>query len=123
MPQIIVPVAGPLDGARPDTSRLAPLLERHGAVTLYLAGGDLAGGEVEARSFFMDVAGAREDPATGSAAGPLMAYLHARLGLERLTIAQGERMGRPSRLDCAWEGDRPRVGGEVVLVASGTVAF
>ena len=30
-------------------------------------------------------------------------------------------IGRPSRLDCAWETDRPRVSGDVVVVADGHV--
>ena len=119
VPQIVFPVRGSLAPARPDGAQLAPLLARHGVVTLYVV--NLEGEEADARSFFMTMTGAREDPATGSAAGPLMAYAHARLGLDRLVIEQGVVMGRPSRLECSWEGDRPRVGGEVVLVASGSV--
>jgi predicted PhzF superfamily epimerase YddE/YHI9 len=30
-------------------------------------------------------------------------------------------MGRPSRIDCAWAHDRPRVSGDVVVVADGHV--
>ena len=41
-----------------------------------------------------------------------MAYLHERTGIDRLTIDQGVEMGRPSRLECAIEGDRVRVGGD-----------
>jgi trans-2,3-dihydro-3-hydroxyanthranilate isomerase len=121
VPQVVAPVIGSLEGVRPDAARLATLLQRVGAVTLYLASGDLTGGSASARSFFIGVDGPREDPATGSAAGPLMAYAHERLGVERLDIDQGVLMGRPSRLECSWDGGRARVGGEVVLVASGTV--
>ena len=63
----------------------------------------------------------QEDPATGSAAGPLMAYLHRRAGMDALTVDQGVQMGRPSRLDATFEGDRPRVGGETVIVSQGTL--
>ena len=52
-----------------------------------------------------------EDPATGSAAGPLMALLHAHAGVERLTVRQGEELGRPSVLACAMESGRVRVSG------------
>ena len=39
----------------------------------------------------------------------------------RLTIEQGTHMGRPSRLAAQLEGDRVRVGGDVVVVLDGTV--
>ena len=48
-----------------------------------------------------------EDPATGSAVGPLAAHVAARTGVERLEIVQGVEMGRPSRL-VASAGRRPR---------------
>ncbi|MCW3012533.1 MAG: phenazine biosynthesis protein PhzF, partial [Solirubrobacterales bacterium] len=44
-----------------------------------------------------------EDPATGSAAGPLLAYLHARDGREHVAVTQGVELGRPSHLDCRLE--------------------
>jgi trans-2,3-dihydro-3-hydroxyanthranilate isomerase len=62
-----------------------------------------------------------EDPATGSAAGPLCAYLAEREGWTRLEITQGVEMGRPSRLVAELEGDRVRVGGDVVVVIEGEV--
>jgi trans-2,3-dihydro-3-hydroxyanthranilate isomerase len=67
-----------------------------------------------------------EDPATGSAAGPLAAYLavHGLAGLPgRAVIAQGEMVGRPSFLhvEAAQEaaGWRIRVGGGVRRVGEG----
>lgn len=121
---LIAPVrdAAALDRVRPDGDALAELLERHGCTVLYLAaigGGDAAA----ARSFFTVDGAPREDPATGSAAGPLLAHLHAHLGVERLDLAQGVAMGRPSRIACALEGDRLRVGGDVVVLAEGDVAL
>jgi trans-2,3-dihydro-3-hydroxyanthranilate isomerase len=62
-----------------------------------------------------------EDPATGSAAGPLCAYLAARGRGERVEITQGVEMRRPSRLIAEIEGDRVRVAGDVVLVVEGEV--
>jgi len=69
--------------------------------------------------------GITEDPATGSAAGPLGAYLFNRGRLEggRLTISQGGEMNRPSTLhvevEPAEEGFAVFVGGGLVLVARG----
>lgn len=62
-----------------------------------------------------------EDPATGSAAGPLCAYLHQRLGVHAVTISQGVEMGRPSVLRTELAADRVRVSGDAVIVISGTV--
>ncbi|HUY77748.1 MAG TPA: PhzF family phenazine biosynthesis protein [Ktedonobacterales bacterium] len=86
---------------------------------------------------FLDL---REDPATGSAAGPLGAYLvrHGRAsaaasvdGEARVRLTQGVEMGRPSRLDVAVAmtgGDQGaasisgvRVGGASVVVAEGVM--
>ena len=64
--------------------------------------------------------GISEDPATGSAAGPLMAYAHARTGVARLAIDQGVAMGRASRLLCE-AGERVRVAGDAVVVFEATV--
>jgi trans-2,3-dihydro-3-hydroxyanthranilate isomerase len=68
-----------------------------------------------------------EDPATGSANAPLIAFLHAsgRIGEgEALVTTQGVEMGRPSRLEARLVRDgagvlRPAVAGGVVRVAGG----
>jgi trans-2,3-dihydro-3-hydroxyanthranilate isomerase len=68
-----------------------------------------------------------EDPATGSAAGPIACHL-ARHGLigwgEEIVIAQGVEMGRPSALHARADGgdgliDAVEVGGSAVVVARG----
>lgn len=111
---------GALARASPDREAMSALLEPIGAMVLYLAVIDLAAGSARARGFFIDPGGITEDPATGSAAGPLLAYLREREpATEALTVDQGAEIGRPSRIDCAWEGDRPRVSGDVVVVADG----
>lgn len=122
VPQVVACVSdrAALDAPAPDPAALRALLRAHGAVVLYLAWWDEAGSAV-ARSFFPEGAGVVEDPATGSAAGPLMAYLHRRAGATALEIEQGVHMGRPSRLSCAVEGDRVRVAGDAVVVAEGVV--
>jgi trans-2,3-dihydro-3-hydroxyanthranilate isomerase len=122
VPQVVVPVgeAATLDRVSPpEREPLAALLGEHGAVTLFLAHWDAASGHAIARSWLPAPSSVIEDPATGSAAGPLMAYLHARAGATSVTIDQGLAMGRPSRMDCAVEGDRVRVGGEAVILAEG----
>jgi trans-2,3-dihydro-3-hydroxyanthranilate isomerase len=75
--------------------------------------------------------GVAEDPATGSAAGPLGCYLYkhrliARERLARIVSLQGVKMLRPSRLHISIEGSgdevtRVRVGGRSVLVGEGTL--
>lgn len=122
VPQVVACIRdrAALDAPEPDPAALRALLRAHAAVVLYLAWWDAAGGAV-ARSFFPEGAGVVEDPATGSAAGPLMAYLHRRAGTTALEIEQGAHMGRPSRLSCAVEGDRVRVAGDAVVVAEGVV--
>jgi trans-2,3-dihydro-3-hydroxyanthranilate isomerase len=89
---------------------------------LYLVWLDRADEQAVARMFNKTIPGT-EDPATGSAAGPLCAYLAAREHWQRLEITQGVEMGRPSRLVAELEGDRVRVGGDVVVVIEGTVAL
>jgi trans-2,3-dihydro-3-hydroxyanthranilate isomerase len=64
-----------------------------------------------------------EDPATGSAAGPLGAYLQERIGRDRLRIRQGEEMGRPSVLEVEMADGRPRVSGGVIPVIDGEVSL
>jgi len=80
---------------------------------------------------FAPAAGVPEDPATGSAAGPLGAYLtaHGVLPRERssFVIEQGIEMGRPSQLwvevvrDAAGMPTTLRVGGTTVPVIRGTI--
>jgi trans-2,3-dihydro-3-hydroxyanthranilate isomerase len=121
VPQVLAPVrADALARAVPDFARIEPYLDGFGAVVLYVAACDPGNGTARARAFG-HTADMGEDPATGSAAGPLMAYLHARTGLTRLTIEQGVEMGRPSTLACETDGDRPRVSGRAAVLVRGTL--
>jgi trans-2,3-dihydro-3-hydroxyanthranilate isomerase len=119
--QLIVPLRDfdALARARPDWAAVRALLSAHGATVLYAAVCDPTNERARARSFVSAAVG--EDPATGSAAGPLCAYLAKRAGTTALTIEQGIEMGRPSRLETAMEGERPRVGGDVVVVVDGAL--
>ncbi|HEV2754121.1 MAG TPA: PhzF family phenazine biosynthesis protein, partial [Solirubrobacteraceae bacterium] len=121
-PYVIAPLRDGAALARlaPDATRLREGLGD--AFALYLCAVDPAGATAHARALTLDHAGAvLEDPATGSAAGPLLAHLHAHTGVHELTVTQGIEVGRPSELRCALEGERVRVGGDVVIVAQGTV--
>ena len=124
VPHLMLPVAPEaLAHVRPEAGALPALLERTGAICLYPFAWEDGGSESFSRSFFIDVAGISEDPATGSAGGPLIAYLHERAGVHAVDVHQGVEMGRRSLLRCAIEGDRVRVGGDVVVVADGSVTL
>jgi trans-2,3-dihydro-3-hydroxyanthranilate isomerase len=119
---VIAPVrdAASLGRVWRDHDRISALLAQQDATCLYLVAPEPESGTARARSFFA-AAEAGEDPATGSAAGPLCAYLAQRAGVLRITVTQGVEMGRPSRLECLLEGDRVRVGGDAVAVLDGSV--
>ena len=85
------------------------------AVYCFFAGD---GADFRARMFVPALASG-EDPATGSAAGPLGAYAERHLGTRSLVIQQGVEMGRPSVIRVEMTGGRPRVGGSAVIVAEG----
>jgi trans-2,3-dihydro-3-hydroxyanthranilate isomerase len=80
---------------------------------------------------FAPGAGVFEDPATGSAAGPLAIHLarHGRIAFgEEIEIRQGAEIGRPSVLYARAEGSgerirRVEVGGTAVVVARGEFSF
>ncbi|MGI8715134.1 MAG: PhzF family phenazine biosynthesis protein [Solirubrobacteraceae bacterium] len=84
------------------------------------------GGRVKTR-MFAPALGVAEDPATGSAAGPLAVHLvrHGRTGFgQAVEIHQGAEIGRPSLLRAVVEGaadavTRVVVGGGAVVVARG----
>jgi predicted PhzF superfamily epimerase YddE/YHI9 len=90
------------------------------ALNCYVVAEDSAG-EWSARSFSLDVVGG-EDPATGTAAGPFGAYLRDRIGLTRVSIAQGVDMGEPSRLHVDTT-DGIVVSGDVHVVQTGMVTL
>jgi trans-2,3-dihydro-3-hydroxyanthranilate isomerase len=76
---------------------------------------------------FAPTSGVPEDPATGSAAGPLAMHLarHGRISFgEEIEISQGDEIGRPSKLYARVTGtpddvEAIEVGGSAVIVARG----
>lgn len=125
LPPTIVPLrdADTLRRARRHDRLVAEAVAASGGEELYLFA--LADGRVMARMFDAGF-GIGEDPATGSAAGPLGAYL-AEHGIAEIPgsilIRQGDQVGRPSELhvDVHREGGtwRVRVGGGVHVVGRG----
>jgi trans-2,3-dihydro-3-hydroxyanthranilate isomerase len=117
---------------RPNPVRLDQLLHSCGALGYYAFCLKTTTPEAFAHArMFAPAAGVPEDPATGSAAGPLGAYLavHRLLPKDRSTfvIEQGIEMGRPSQMwievicDSAGMPSTLRVGGTTVPVIRGTI--
>ena len=106
---------------KPDLSRLTHLPPLLGVNTI--AG---KGSRWKTR-MFAPGGGVAEDPATGSAAGPLAVHLarHGRIGYgDEIEISQGAEIGRPSTLYARVEGsadklEKVEVGGSAVVVARG----
>jgi trans-2,3-dihydro-3-hydroxyanthranilate isomerase len=125
---LLVPMRdrGAVDRAAPDPARLVPVLRQAGAEGCYLYSYDPvdAAGAVAYARFFNPAVGIAEDPATGSAAGPLAARLVAAGRVpdqSTVIIEQGYAVGRPSRIAVSVSGQRVRVGGSGLVVAEGTL--
>ena len=131
LPFLCVPLRSldALARAQSSIERWSTVEAAHGGAQPYLF---VRTGPREARArMFAPGHGIAEDPATGSAAGPLGAYWLAhdlvacdRTGVASLTITQGVEMGRPSTLFVEVEGrgrdvTAVRVAGACVAVASG----
>lgn len=114
---LIVPVRAGLDRARIADPGFEALLARLGAQFAYVV-------DVRAREGrHWENDGSIEDVATGSAAGPVGAYL-VRNGLaargEPIELRQGRFLGRPSTI-LVTVTERVEVAGPVAMVATGTV--
>jgi trans-2,3-dihydro-3-hydroxyanthranilate isomerase len=106
---------------RPDLSRIADLSEVLGVNCI-------AGSGLRWKTrMFIPGGGISEDPATGSAAGPLALHLarHGRIEFgDEIEISQGAEIARPSTLYARVDGsadqvERVEVGGSAVIVARG----
>ncbi|WP_375388134.1 PhzF family phenazine biosynthesis protein [uncultured Amnibacterium sp.] len=108
-----------VDRAVPDARALLDELAATGAEGCFLY--TVEGDEDAYARFFNPTVGIAEDPATGTAAGPLAALLlrasAARSGT--VVIEQGTALGRPSRLEVAVDGDLVQLRGSGVLAAQG----
>jgi trans-2,3-dihydro-3-hydroxyanthranilate isomerase len=105
---------------RPDLSALA-------ALGVYGVNCFAGSGRRWKTRMFAPALGVPEDPATGSAAGPIAAHLarHGQIAFgEQIELRQGAEIGRPSVLYARAEGskdklERIEVGGSAVPVARG----
>jgi trans-2,3-dihydro-3-hydroxyanthranilate isomerase len=118
-----------VDRSRPVTQRLAAVLRQAGGEGCYLYSRDPVdpGDAVAYTRFFNPTMGIAEDPATGTAAGPLVARLVAEGQVapdgRPVIVEQGFALGRPSRIQVSVAGPRVRVGGSGLVVAEGTLAL
>ena len=143
LPFLVVPIRALADlrRCRVNAALLAEIYTRAGGTGCYafcretIEIGEIGGARAHAR-LFAPADNISEDPATGSAAGALGAYLvyHNASGAEsidgrvRFVIEQGDFMHRPSRINIEIKGklgaiDDVRVGGPSVVVAHGEVIF
>ena len=111
-----------VDRIQPDPRALLSVLQSVGGEGCYAFSLDPRVTDAMAYArFFNPTVGIAEDPATGTAAGPLAALLvtHglARPGLVK--VEQGTAMGRTSLIQVEVLADRVRVSGTCVVVASG----
>jgi trans-2,3-dihydro-3-hydroxyanthranilate isomerase len=124
---LLVPLssASAVRGARRDPDRVRALAESVDAEGLYLFAGTPP--ETIAARFFDRGDGVGEDAATGSAAGPLGAYLASLSGPgpTSVLIRQGVEIGRPSLLEVESdaEGRSVVVSGGIRLVGRGEFAL
>ncbi len=114
-----------VDRADPDAARLRAILQQAGGEGCYVFALDpVDPGATAYARFFNPTAGIVEDPATGTAAGPLAALLLAQ-GIVRdgatVIVEQGHAMGRPSRLEVQLRGTEVRLLGDAVVAAEGTL--
>jgi trans-2,3-dihydro-3-hydroxyanthranilate isomerase len=124
---LLVPLASrdAVDRVTVDTGRLTTSLASVGGEGCYVfttAAGDPDDGAHAYARFFNPTMGIVEDPATGTAAGPLAAYLtaHGDVRADRpVLVQQGDATGRPSRLRVDVGGDRVRLSGTGLVVGAG----
>jgi trans-2,3-dihydro-3-hydroxyanthranilate isomerase len=117
--------------SRDQVASLKPDLQRLAAIGPYGVNCFAGSGPSWKTRMFHVAFGVAEDPATGSAAGPLALHLarHGRIAFgDEIAIEQGAEIGRPSMLYARVDGgdgtvERIEVGGSAVVVARGEFRF
>jgi PhzF family phenazine biosynthesis protein len=111
-----------VDKARPQADRLLAVLKDASAEGCYIYVFDDHAPETAYTRFFNPTVGLWEDAATGTAAGPLAAYLasEGRLKNNELAIEQGTKMGRRSILRVRLTPD-PELSGTGIVVLRGLI--
>jgi len=126
VPYLIVPLRS-LDAVRrahPDPTALQRILPPDTCAYLFTREAQDPAHQVHARMFNTNPLDLPEDAATGSAAGPLGAYLvrHKILAPGTFVFEQGYEMGRPSLIHAGvTEGGQISVGGRTVKVGEGVM--
>lgn len=121
---LLVPLADrrAVDGTAVESRVLAAILAEVGAEGCYVYTTSPGQPRADAYSrFFNPTVGIVEDPATGTAAGPLAALLVRTHQVEGglVVIEQGHGLGRPSRIQVEVDGDRVRISGSGIITARG----
>jgi trans-2,3-dihydro-3-hydroxyanthranilate isomerase len=115
-------------GSEEEVARLRPDLNRLGGLEGVVGVNCFAGSDGRWKTrMFAPAGGVPEDPATGSAAGPLALHLarHGRIAFgDEIEITQGVEIDRPSTLYARADGsadnvERVEVGGSAVVIARG----
>ncbi|HCQ89587.1 MAG TPA: PhzF family phenazine biosynthesis protein [Clostridium sp.] len=120
LPYLLVPLASGIENAKIISSKFEEMLKEVGAKFAYIFDVNY----IEGRTW--DNQGNVEDVATGSAAGPLGAYLYKHnifnVGHE-IIINQGRFVGRPSKIKVSMSISEKEilVSGEVAILAKGTI--
>ncbi|HKX77073.1 MAG TPA: PhzF family phenazine biosynthesis protein [Novosphingobium sp.] len=114
--------AAAIDRARPANEPLHDILRAAGAEGCYIYAHDLAASQKAYARFFNPAVGLWEDAATGTAAGPLAAYLSSAGLLQAGTLAveQGVKMGRRSIINIKVTPD-PEISGAGIVVFRGVL--
>lgn len=116
-----------VDRVAPDSARLLAGLQSAGGEGCYVYSRDpidVDGGSVAYARFFNPTVGIAEDPATGTAAGPLVAALVRAGEIDQdieAVVEQGDRLNRPSRLRVTVMGPQVRLSGSGLIVAEGAL--
>jgi len=123
-PHLLVQLASraAVDRAAPEPRRLAAALRSVGGEGCYLYSLDPVGDSDAYARFFNPTVGIAEDPATGTAAGPLATHLvaHGRVADgSAVLIDQGFALGRPSRIEILVDGPRVTISGRALIAAEG----
>jgi trans-2,3-dihydro-3-hydroxyanthranilate isomerase len=125
MKQLMFPVRSRevLRKIRPAFTQLEEVLAKHDSHLAYVFSEE--NGIHYARSYFAAGSFVAEDPATGSAAGALGAYMYKHRGLTALQVSQGIEMGRGATIhvEIASSGELVKVGGTAVVVARGGLSL
>lgn len=112
---------GRVDKAVPDAGKLLAVLDQTPAEGCYIYAFDPGAPETAYARFFNPTVGLWEDSATGTAAGPLAAYLAAEGLIEAgIVIEQGTKMGRPSFIQIRLTPE-PEISGTGIVVLRGTL--